>query len=133
MAGALILRGANVSVQIETEDIWMNTYIWKTWRRVLLLVVSLNIVRFNLSLFLSSCLRIHIFLHMWEICKQLSGLNPRINSCFADEDFIRILCSIVAGLDWLSKPFFSGHQGVNFSFFGIRLLDAITAARPNNV
>lgn len=41
-------------------------------------------------------LRMHIWLHMWEICKALRGYNPRINSCFADEDFVRILCGIVA-------------------------------------
>ena len=38
-------------------------------------------------------LRIHTWIHMWERLARCR-MNPQLNACFADEDFIRQMCSI---------------------------------------
>ena len=40
-------------------------------------------------------LRLHVWIHMW-VRLRTCRINPQLNSCFADEDFVRIMCSVVA-------------------------------------
>ena len=40
------------------------------------------------------CLRIHGWFHMFDHLRHLR-INPQLNACYADEDFIRIMCNYV--------------------------------------
>ena len=51
-------------------------------------------------------IRLHTWYHMFADLDQLP-INPRVMSCFGDEDFVRRLCSIVA---WLKLAGYMQHQ-----------------------
>ena len=41
--------------------------------------------------------RIHTWVHIWERL-EMCRVNPQLNACFADEDFVRVMCSIASCL-----------------------------------
>ncbi|CAE7696451.1 unnamed protein product, partial [Symbiodinium necroappetens] len=40
--------------------------------------------------------KLHVWLHLWHRCATCR-LNPQLNACFADEDFVRIMCNVDTG------------------------------------
>ena len=49
-------------------------------------------------------LRIHGWYHVWHRLQKCK-VNPKLNSCFSDEDFIRILCDYVAQQSYVRCDF----------------------------